>query len=85
MKKGIHPKYDYVVYRCPATGTEILTRSTKLDGPKVKHEGREVPSISIEICSDNHPFYTGKSGFVDTTGRVDAFNKRFARLRQKKA
>lgn len=81
MKKDIHPKYDYVVYRCPSTGTEILTRSTKLDGPKMKYQGKEVPTVSIEICSDNHPFYTGKSGLVDTAGRVDAFNKRFARLR----
>ncbi len=84
MKKGIHPEYDYVVYRCPATGTEILTRSTKLDGPKMEVEGKEVPTVSIEICSDNHPFYTGKQGLVDTTGRVDAFNKRFARYRKKK-
>lgn len=83
MKKDIHPKYDYVVYHCPSTGTEILTRSTKLDGPKGKYAGREVPRISIEICSDNHPFYTGKSGLVDTAGRVDAFNKRFQKLRGK--
>lgn len=81
MKKGIHPAYGPVLYRCPATGTEILTRSTRLDGKKVEHQGKEVPTVSIEICSDNHPFYTGKGGFVDTTGRVDAFNKRFARLR----
>lgn len=84
MKKDIHPKYDYVVYRCPSTGTEILTRSTKLDGPKTNYKGREVPTISIEICSDNHPFYTGKAGLVDTAGRVDQFNKRFGTLRAAK-
>lgn len=83
MKKDIHPKYDYVLYRCPATGTEILTRSTKVDGPTYNHAGQEVPSVTIEICSDNHPFYTGKAGLIDTTGRVDAFNKRFARHRKK--
>jgi large subunit ribosomal protein L31 len=82
MKKDIHPKYGYVLYRCPATGTEILTRSTKVDGPSVKYNGQDVPSVAIEICSDNHPFYTGKQGFIDTTGRVDAFNKRFARHRK---
>lgn len=85
MKKDIHPQYGWVLYRCPSTGTEILTRSTKLDGPKVNYKGQEVPTVSIEICSDNHPFYTGKAGLVDTAGRVDAFNKRFSRVRGKNA
>jgi large subunit ribosomal protein L31 len=83
MKKDIHPKYDFVLYRCPATGTEILSRSTKLDGPKAKLKDGEVPVVTMEICSDNHPFYTGKAGLVDTAGRVDAFNKRFSRHRSK--
>ncbi len=81
MKKGIHPEYGFVLYRCPSTGSEFLIRSTKLDGPKTEHKGMEVPSVTIEICSDNHPFYTGKQGLVDTTGRVDRFNKRFGKLR----
>jgi len=81
MKKTIHPKYGYVLYRCPSTGTEILSRSTKLDGPVINYKGKPVPSVAIEICSDNHPFYTGKSGMVDTAGRVDAFKKRFAKVR----
>jgi large subunit ribosomal protein L31 len=83
MKKGIHPQYGYVLYRCPSTGTEILTRSTKVDAPAHKYQGKDVPVVSIEICSDNHPFYTGKAGLVDTAGRVDAFNKRFAGFRKK--
>lgn len=82
MKKGIHPNYGHVIYRCPATGTEILTRSTKLDGPTQNRDGHDLPTVTIEICSDNHPFYTGKAGLIDTTGRVDAFNKRFARHRK---
>ncbi len=81
MKKDVHPKYGHVLYRCPSTGTSFLIRSTKLDGPKTTYQGKEVPTVTIEICSDNHPFYTGKQGLVDTTGRVDAFNKRFARLK----
>jgi len=84
MKKGTHPEYGYVLYRCPATGTEILTRSTKLDGKKQEFQGKEVPTVAMEVCSDNHPFYTGKSSFVDTTGRVDRFNKRFKRHLKKK-
>jgi large subunit ribosomal protein L31 len=87
MKQNTHPKYEFVIYRCPSTGTEILTRSTKLDGPAMKVSGKDVPTVSIEICSDNHPFYTGKAGLIDTAGRVDAFNKRFAtrRIAGKKA
>ena len=77
MKDNIHPKYEFVIYRCPASGTEILTRSTKLNGPKAKFEGKELPSVFLEICSDNHPFYSGKNILVDTAGRVDAFRKRF--------
>lgn len=78
MKKTGHPAYEYVMFRCPSTGTEILTRSTKLSGPKMKVQGTEMPSVSIEICSDNHPFYSGKNTLVDTAGRVDAFKKRYA-------
>lgn len=78
MKEKIHPKYDFVLFRCPSTGTEILTRSTKLNTSAQKVQGRDVPSIAVEICSDNHPFYSGKNFVVDTAGRVDAFKRRFA-------
>jgi large subunit ribosomal protein L31 len=63
MKEGIHPKYEKVVVRC-ACGAEFETRSTK--------EG-----IRLDICSNCHPFFTGKQKLVDTGGRVDRFNKRF--------
>ncbi len=79
MKKEIHPDYGWVLYRCPSTGSEFLTRSTKVNGPKENYKGKEVAVVSIEICSDNHPFYTGKQGLVDTAGRVEAFKKRFSR------
>ncbi len=84
MKKDIHPEYGYVLYRCPGTGTEILTRSTKINSEDSHdYQGQSVPSVAIEICSDNHPFYTGKSGLVDSAGRVDRFNKRFANFKKK--
>jgi len=79
MKDKIHPQYDFLLIRCPSTGTEILTRSTKLNGGTATFAGKEVASIAVEVCSDNHPFYSGKSMIVDTAGRVDAFNKRFAK------
>lgn len=63
MKEGIHPNYQQTTIRC-ACGEVIETGSTKKD-------------IKVEICSKCHPFYTGKQKLVDTSGRVDKFNKKF--------
>lgn len=64
MKAGIHPNYVDCTITC-ACGNVIETRSTR-------------PEIRVEVCSKCHPFYTGKQKLVDTGGRVDRFNKRFA-------
>ena len=63
MKEGIHPNYQRTTIRC-ACGEVIETASTKKD-------------ITVEICSKCHPFYTGKQKLVDTSGRVDKFNKKY--------
>ena len=63
MKQGIHPNYVDCTITC-ACGNVIHTRSTKKD-------------IRVEICSKCHPFFTGKQKLVDTSGRVDMFNKRY--------
>lgn len=63
MKENIHPKYYQTAIRC-ACGNVIETGSTRKD-------------ISIEICSNCHPFYTGKQKWVDTSGRVDKFNRKY--------
>ena len=63
MKQGIPPKYQPTTIRC-ACGNIIETGSTKKD-------------ITVEICSKCHPFYTGKQKLVDTSGRVDKFNKKY--------
>ena len=65
MKQGIHPNYVDCTITC-ACGNVIKTRSTK-------------PEIHVEVCSNCHPFYTGKQKLVDTGGRVERFNKRFGR------
>jgi large subunit ribosomal protein L31 len=65
MKEKIHPKYDKSVVSC-ACGNTFETRST-------------LPEIRVEICSMCHPFYTGKQVLVDTAGRVERFQKRFAK------
>ena len=63
MKKKIHPKYETTKITC-ACGNVIETRST-------------VPELSVEICSNCHPFYTGKQKLVDTAGRVERFKKKY--------
>ena len=63
MKEGIHPNYKEVEARC-ACGNTFKTRSTK-------------PELHLEICSNCHPFFTGRQKLIDTEGRVDRFNKKF--------
>lgn len=65
MKPGIHPEYVACQVTC-ACGNSFTTRSTK-------------PVLKLEICSACHPFFTGRQKLVDTAGRVDRFQKRFAR------
>jgi large subunit ribosomal protein L31 len=67
MKPEIHPNYHEITVSC-ACGHNFKTRSTM--------KGEE---LHVEICSECHPFFTGKQKLVDTAGRVDRFNKRFAR------
>ena len=63
MKEGIHPKYDAVQIKC-ACGNVIDTRSTR-------------KGVSVEVCSNCHPFFTGKQKLMDTEGRVERFNKKY--------
>jgi large subunit ribosomal protein L31 len=63
VKPDIHPKYYEVEARC-ACGTTWKTRSTK-------------PELHLEICSNCHPFFTGRQKLVDTEGRVERFTKKF--------
>lgn len=79
MKADIHPKYHPVVFQDVTTDYSILTRSTMTSKEKVKWEdGQEYPLVKIDISSASHPFYTGKHKIVDTGGRVDKFNRRYA-------
>lgn len=65
MKSGIHPVYSVTKVVC-ACGNTFTTRSTRTD-------------LRLEICSACHPFYTGKQRLLDTAGRVERFQKRFAK------
>jgi large subunit ribosomal protein L31 len=64
MKRDIHPVYQTCNVTC-GCGNAFVTRSTK-------------PKIAVEICSQCHPFFTGKQKFVDTAGMVEKFQKKFA-------
>ncbi len=63
MKKGIHPKYESTVITC-SCGAVYPTRAT-------------VANLRVEICSNCHPFFTGKQKLVDSEGRVERFRKRY--------
>ncbi len=63
MKPEIHPKYQNCKVTC-GCGFTFTTRSTSTD-------------MNVEICSNCHPFYTGKQKFVDTAGRVEKFQRKF--------
>ena len=67
MKQGIHPDYKEIKVTC-SCGNSFETRSTT---------SRE--NLLIEVCSMCHPFYTGKQKIVDTAGRVDRFQQKYAR------
>ena len=78
MKDGIHPQYREVVFRDASCNFTFLTRSTIRTNQKVTWEdGKEYPLVTVDVSSASHPFYTGKSKFVDAAGRVDKFNKKF--------
>lgn len=75
MKAGIHPAYNEVNVIC-ACGNTFRTRST--------HKG----DLRVEICSNCHPFFTGRQKLIDTEGRVDRFQKKMQRsadLKKKRA
>ncbi|MBS0014399.1 MAG: 50S ribosomal protein L31 [Desulfobacterales bacterium] len=68
MKKEIHPEYKTTTIRC-ACGNEVTVGSTRED-------------ISVEICSQCHPFYTGKQKLVDSAGRIERFRRKYAKFQQ---
>ncbi|MCJ7833109.1 MAG: 50S ribosomal protein L31 [Deltaproteobacteria bacterium] len=71
MKEKIHPAYHQTTVRC-ACGNEIPTGSTRKD-------------IRVEICSQCHPFFTGKQKIMDSAGRIERFQKKYSKVIKKKA
>ena len=69
MKTGIHPNYNLVKVSC-ACGNTFETRTA-------------VGEIKVEICSQCHPFYTGKQKLIDTAGRVEKFMQKYRTTAEK--
>ena len=69
MKKEIHPEYKQTTITC-LCGNVIETRST-------------AEAIRVEICSQCHPFFTGKQKLIDTAGRVERFQRKYGDYRKK--
>ena len=63
MKKEIHPEYKEATVTC-ACGNTFKTGSVK-------------ENLKVEVCSECHPFFTGKQKFTDTGGRIEKFNKKY--------
>jgi large subunit ribosomal protein L31 len=69
MKTDIHPNFGQTTIKC-ACGASIEVGSTKKD-------------ITVEICSQCHPFFTGKQKLVDTAGRIERFRKKYEKVQNK--
>ena len=70
MKPAIHPDYHEVTIHC-ACGSAFKTRSTY-----------KAPLMRVEICSQCHPFFTGKQKLIDTAGRVERFTRKYEKAAQ---
>ncbi|RJP87671.1 MAG: 50S ribosomal protein L31 [Desulfobacteraceae bacterium] len=68
MKEGIHPDYKETIIKC-ACGSELKVGSTK-------------PDVAVEICSQCHPFYTGKQKLVDSAGRIERFRRKYEKFQK---
>jgi len=79
MKQGIHPVYRETVILDVSSGFKFLTRSTQETQETIQWEdGNTYPLVKVEISSASHPFFTGQQKIVDTAGRVERFNRKYA-------
>ncbi len=84
MKKGIHPEnYRFVVFKDFSCDHSFLSRSAANTKETIVWEdGKEYPLIKLEISSESHPFFTGKMKFVDTAGRIEKFQNKYAKFKK---
>src|SRR5438309_11360540 len=78
MKKDIHPNYRPVIFLDSTANFSFLTRSTVKSNETMKwSDGKDYPVVRLDISSASHPFFTGKMKFIDTTGRVETFQRKY--------
>jgi large subunit ribosomal protein L31 len=84
MKDGIHPEnYRMVVFKDMSNEYAFLGKSTINTKETIQWEdGNEYPVVKLEISHTSHPFFTGKVTLVDTAGRIDKYNSRFAKFKK---
>lgn len=85
MKKDIHPdNYRFVIFKDMTNEYSFMSRSCAPSNETVKWEdGNEYPLVKLDISHKSHPYFTGKTQFVDTAGRIDKFKNRYARHMKK--
>ncbi len=81
MKADIHPKeYRFVVFKDFSCDHMFLGKSCANTRDTIKWEdGNEYPLVKLEVSNMSHPYYTGKQKLLDTAGRIDKFNKKYAK------
>jgi large subunit ribosomal protein L31 len=86
MRKDIHPEnYRLVVFKDMTNEYSFVCRSCAPSKETVKWEdGNEYPLVKLDISHMSHPFFTGKTQYVDTAGRIDKFKNRYAKHIKKK-
>lgn len=85
MKKDIHPSnYRLVVFKDMSNDYMFLTKSCANTKDTIEYEGQEYPLVKCDITYKSHPFFTGKTQFIDTAGRIDKFKNKYARHIKKK-
>jgi len=78
MKAGIHPVYEVTIFHCSGCGADYETRTTPMTASS---DGK----VHIDICSNCHPFFTGKQKLVDKAGRVERFRRKYGKKGEEKA
>lgn len=78
MKKEGHPPYQEILFVDSSTGYKFVCGSTLQPKEKEMYEGKEYPVYKLPVSSASHPFFTGSKQFIDSEGRVDKFQKRYA-------
>lgn len=81
MKADIHPKeYRFVIFKDFSCDHMFLAKSCANTRETIKWEdGNEYPLVKLEVSNVSHPYYTGKQKLLDTAGRIDKFNKKYAK------